>query len=71
MTSLNQEWIDFQNYIDSDLTTNTIIQKSPKSVKKEMPKCSDIYISTQTKIAYLNKTIDLNEVFWKIPMIEY
>lgn len=71
MTSLNQEWIDFQNYIDSDLTTNTIIQKSPKSVKKEMPKCSDIYISTQTKIAYLNKTIDLNEVFWKIPMIDY
>jgi len=35
------------------------------------PKCSDIYISTKTKIAYLNNPIDLNKVFWNIPIIEY
>lgn len=35
------------------------------------PKCSDIYISTKTKIAYLNTPINLSEVFWSIPIIEY
>lgn len=33
--------------------------------------CTDLYISTQTKIAYLNMPIDLNEVFWHIPIIPY
>jgi len=35
------------------------------------PKCSDIYISTKTKISYLNKPIVLNDVFWKIPIMPY
>ena len=34
-------------------------------------KVSDIYISTKTIIAYLNVEIDLNTVFWKIPVIPY
>ena len=37
----------------------------------ETPKSSNIYISTKTKIAYLNKEIDLKYVFWKIPVIPY
>ncbi len=37
----------------------------------ETPKSSNIYISTKTKIAYLNKPIDLKYVFWKIPIIPY
>ena len=36
-----------------------------------IPKCSDIYISTKTKIVYLNKPIDLNTIFWEIPVIKY
>jgi len=35
------------------------------------PKCSDIYISTKTQIAYFNQTIQLAEVFWSIPIIPY
>ena len=32
----------------------------------------DIYISTKTKIGYLNLTnIDLNDLFWKLPILEY
>ena len=37
----------------------------------ESPKASDIYISTKTKIAYLNNLIDLKEIFWQIPIIQY
>ena len=37
-----------------------------------IPKCSELYISTKTKICYLNKnTIDVKTVFWKIPVIDY
>jgi len=35
------------------------------------PKCTDIYISTKTKIGYLNTPINLSEVFWKIPVMPY
>jgi hypothetical protein len=37
----------------------------------ETPKASDIYISTKSKIAYLNQEINLKNVFWKIPVIPY
>jgi len=37
----------------------------------EAPKPSTIYISTKTKIAYLNTPIDLKQIFWEIPVIPY
>lgn len=33
--------------------------------------CSPIYISTTTKIAHLNREIDIKHVFWNIPVIRY
>jgi TATA-box binding protein (TBP) (component of TFIID and TFIIIB) len=35
------------------------------------PQCSDIYISTTTKIAHLDREIDIKKVFWEIPVIRY
>jgi TATA-box binding protein (TBP) (component of TFIID and TFIIIB) len=37
----------------------------------EAPKASDIYISTKTKIAYLNTPVDLKDLFWNVPVIPY
>ena len=37
----------------------------------EIPKSSEIYISTKTKIAYLNMPINLKSLFWNIPVINY
>ena len=42
-----------------------------KIVKKNMPVCSDLYISTKTIICYLNKDIDINTMFWNIPILPY
>ena len=36
----------------------------------EAPECSPIYISTKTKIAYLNSKIPLEEMFWAIPVLK-
>jgi len=65
MTNLNEEWESF-------LITDTLvtINEEPEE-EKVSPKCSDIYISTKTKIAYLNSEINLYDIFWKIPMVEY
>ena len=46
-------------------SNNIINQEDKEETEKlnevDIPKCSDIYISTQTKIAYLNRPIDLND----------
>ena len=66
--SVDDEWMNFKESIDnenSDKNTNDTI------ILSDMPKCTDIYISTQTKIAYLNQKIDLNKLFWILPVIDY
>jgi hypothetical protein len=41
------------------------------SESEEIPVCSPIYISTKTKISYLNTEIDIKKVFWDIPVMPY
>lgn len=42
-----------------------------ESEDNRKPKCSNIYISTKTKISYLNVPIDIKRVFWNIPISPY
>ena len=60
--------------------TNEIIQQTAEEfisanlisdLTSDAPKPSNIYISTKTKIAYLNTPIDLKQIFWEIPVIPY
>jgi len=64
MTTLNKEWESF-------LITDMLSITEEEEEEKISPKCSDIYISTKTKIVFLNTKINLYEIFWKIPIIEY
>jgi hypothetical protein len=50
---------------------NIISANITMDMNLDSPKATNIYISTKTKIAYLNKTIDLKNIFWKIPTIDY
>jgi TATA-box binding protein (TBP) (component of TFIID and TFIIIB) len=62
---LNNEWLNFT-------TGKTIV--CSKIAEKKAPveiNFSDIYISTKTKIAFLTEAVDLNKVFWKIPITPY
>ena len=86
MSDINAEWQNFisSNYddISSDDEDNNIhafIQKDEAIISmnqclnfnSETPKSSAIYISTKTKLSYLNFPINLKMVFWKIPVIPY
>ena len=42
-----------------------------ENVDNRKPICSNIYISTKTKISYLNMPIDIKRVFWNIPISPY
>jgi len=39
--------------------------------ESDQPLCDDLYISTKTKVLFLNQTIDIYNIFWDIPIIEY
>ena len=52
----------------SDFVSANISEELQSS---ETPKASPIYISTKTNIAFLDKTIDLKQVFWAVPVISY
>jgi|TARA_B110000008_G_scaffold266953_1_gene293621 TATA-box binding protein (TBP) (component of TFIID and TFIIIB) len=66
MSDLEQEWLNFTEY-------NEQVNKSDENEEKcsIIPECSDIYISTKTKIGYLNSTVDIFNVFWKLPILDY
>ena len=38
---------------------------------KDISNCSELYISTKTKIAFLNVNIDIYNIFWKLKVIDY
>ncbi len=52
---------------------NTPLVSEIENNEKEiiLPKCEELYISTTTKVLFLNQAIDINNIFWNIPITEY
>jgi hypothetical protein len=83
MTELDQEWAsfmsaDYEKYSDDedveykeDETPEECVSADISTELGFVPKPSNIYISTKTKIAYLNMPIELKTLFWAIPVIPY
>jgi hypothetical protein len=75
--NIDQEWENFistsyDDYSSDEEHVNEIIKQTNEEfisanliteLTSEAPKSSDIYISTKTKIAYLDSPIDLKEIF--------
>ena len=79
---IDEEWEKFMSNDSNNITLKSLngteseynqLNDSNTDIDNVMicPKASDIYISTKSKIAYLNKPIDLTGVFWKLPVIRY
>ena len=69
--SIDDEWNNFLLDTDSKNDFIDIEENSNNISKEDIPKCSEIYISTKTKIVFLNKDIDIYKVFWNIPILNY
>jgi TATA-box binding protein (TBP) (component of TFIID and TFIIIB) len=59
------------SYMDNIHTNIESCETALKCSDNEVPKCDDLYISTKTKVVFLNQEIDIHRVFWNIPIIEY
>jgi len=60
--------IDSENFVSTNLHQNLELQNT---CSNSAPKSTNIYISTKTKIAFLNQPINLKNMFWLIPVIQY
>jgi len=54
-----------------DSSYNKVNGISIEEITGDVPKCEDLYISTTTKVLFLNQPIDIQNIFWKIPVIDY
>lgn len=73
MSSIDDEWTLYLKNIN---TTDVLNEKPTSSTSTNetllsLPLCDELHISTKTKVLYLNKEIDINSIFWKIPIIDY
>ena len=66
-----EDEIDNSSHAEMPKSTAITIEPVVNTLKAEIPKCSKLNISTKTKIAYLNVPIDLKQVFWRIPVLNY
>lgn len=64
--NIDDEWSNFLNN-----TNEKVVYKNKENVPDIIPTCSKINISTKTKILFFNIKINLEDIFWKIPMISY
>ena len=82
MDNIDDDWEsflqnDFETIIDNTSQNNLKISENKSNDEQirnmnNIPKCTDIYISTKTKISYLNKNnIDIKSIFWKVPILQY
>jgi len=67
VSSDDEEINEFLKKTDEELLTANL----SNDLNFTPPKASDIYISTKTKIAYLDTSIELKDLFWAIPIISY
>jgi len=77
---INSEWETYINEIESGSTpilTDRIerhlsnIDAIQYNTIAYSPKCSELNISTQTKVVYLSQDIDIYNIFWLIPVVSY
>jgi hypothetical protein len=62
------------SYFNENLKNNNeefVSADMSMDIETNAPKATDIYISTKTKIAYLNTNFALKNIFWNIPIIPY
>jgi len=73
--SIDDEWSSYLSASKQGTLPEKTAQTSSKLTKNEeelvLPKCDELYISTTTKVLFLNQVIDINNVFWNIPITKY
>ena len=67
---IENEWENFLVKEDDSIELNNEREET-KEKDIDIPKCTPIYISTKTNIAYFNTDIDLKKIFWDIEIMKH
>ena len=74
MTNIDLEWENYLKGIEMPLSAPENVDQGLNEIGNNLedrPTCTELYISTKTKVLFLNHPIDIDTVFWKIPITEY
>jgi hypothetical protein len=72
MTNINDEWLEFLSGKDiASVSTIKPHLTEIDSPMRECPECDPLFISTTTKVVFLNQPIDIHRIFWELPITPY
>jgi hypothetical protein len=74
MVDIDAEWMNYLKDTTEPPSKPPIAickDLSGEPTDKSVPVCDELYISTKTKVLFLNQEINIHEIFWKIPIVEY
>ena len=70
--NIDDEWMKYLSNTRTGETSKTHIPKSESlTVDTVAPICGELNISTTTKVLFINQPVDINNVFWNIPIMKY
>ena len=70
--NIDDEWMKYLSNARTGETSKTHIPKSESlTVDTVAPICGELNISTTTKVLFINQPVDINNVFWNIPIMKY
>ena len=76
-TTIDDEWQKYLHDQHVETTTGFAVSSNISShltdiqEEESCPECDELYISTKTKVLYLNQPIDIHGIFWLLPISEY
>lgn len=86
MTDVDDEWSSYllsmkqstnltlnniSKLLNQDIELAATASNDAISIPPPPPICTDLNISTQTKVLFLNKSLDIEDIYWKIPILDY
>lgn len=66
-----QQFLETEVINDVPTTNNKNEMLLNNNDNDNIPECDELSISTNTKVLFLNQSIDINNVFWNIPISNY
>jgi hypothetical protein len=72
--TIDDEWTQFLKNQNSGFTKTiqkTTFQRDIEDADETITKCSELTISTKTKVLFLDKNIDIQSIFWKLEIVDY
>jgi TATA-box binding protein (TBP) (component of TFIID and TFIIIB) len=69
-TTIDEEWLMYQQGLWSKTSPVSTVNDDHSSTEA-VDTCSELYISTKSKMIYLDRPIDFESLFWSTPVLPY